>query len=105
MREPPPEPAYRLRLFISGATPRSSEALTNIKAFGEKHLSGRYELEVVDAYQQAHLVNEDQIVALPTLVRHLPLPIRRLIGDMSDEDRVMIGLDIVAAEEVDETRS
>jgi circadian clock protein KaiB len=82
----------QLRLFISGATPRSTRALANIKAIAEKHLHGRYDLEVVDAYQQADLVRDEQIVVLPTLVKHLPQPIRRVIGDLSDENRVVLGL-------------
>jgi circadian clock protein KaiB len=86
---------YRLRLFVSGATPRSSAAIANIRAIGEKRLGGRYELEVVDGYQQPGLLSENQVVVMPTLIKHLPLPIRRLVGDLSDEERVLIGLDLV----------
>jgi circadian clock protein KaiB len=91
----PLEETYRLRLFVSGATPRSSAAIANIKAIGEKRLRGRYELEVIDGYQQPGLLTDNQIVVMPTLIKHLPLPLRRLIGDLSDEERVLIGLDLV----------
>jgi circadian clock protein KaiB len=83
---------YRLRLFISGATLRSTQAIENIKAVAEKFLTGRYDLEVIDAYQQGELLRDEQIVVLPTLVKDLPGPIRRLVGDLSDEDKVIIGL-------------
>jgi circadian clock protein KaiB len=83
---------YRLRLYVSGATPRSTQAIANIKAIGETHLAGRYELEVVDAYQQAALVRDQQIVVLPTLIKYLPGPLRRIVGDLSDEDQVLLGL-------------
>lgn len=86
---------YRLRLFISGATPRSAMAIANIKEIGETHLRGNYELEVIDAYQQADLVRDQQVVVLPTLIKSLPLPLRRLVGDLSDEDKVLVGLGIV----------
>jgi circadian clock protein KaiB len=90
-----PEPGrLRLRLYISGATPSSTRALANIKAIAEKYLHGKYDLEVVDAYQQADLVRDQQILVLPTLVKNLPPPIRRLIGDLSDEKRVVLGLGI-----------
>jgi circadian clock protein KaiB len=85
---------YRLRLYISGATPRSTRATANIKTIGEKHLRGRYDLEVIDAFQQAELVRDEQIVALPTLVKRLPLPVQRVLGDLSDEGRVLRGLGI-----------
>ena len=87
---------YRLRLYISGATPRSTQAIANIKEIGEKRLHGRYDLEVIDAYQQAELVRDEQIVVLPTLIKHLPLPLRRMVGDLSDEDRVLVGLGLAA---------
>jgi circadian clock protein KaiB len=91
---PPEPPRYRLRLYVSGATPRSTLALENIKALGERRLAGRYELEVIDAYQQAELAREEQIVVLPTLIKSLPGPLRRLVGDLSDEDLVLLGLGI-----------
>jgi circadian clock protein KaiB len=93
--EPSDQLRYRLRLYITGATSRSTQAIENIKAIGEKHLSGRYDLEVVDAYQQTDLIRQEQIVVLPTLVKLLPLPLRRMIGDLSDEEQVLIGLGLV----------
>ena len=87
---------YDLVLFISGASDRSRVALANIKAIANQHLNGRYRLSVVDLYQQPERAREHEIIAVPTLVKRLPQPLRRLIGDLSDEDRVMVGLDIVA---------
>ena len=89
---------YRLRLFISGATKRSAQAVENITAVAEKYLTGHYELEVIDAFQQADVLSKEQIVVLPTLVKALPYPIRRLVGDLSNEDKVLIGLDLVPDE-------
>jgi len=86
---------YDLVLFISGASDRSRVALANVKAIVNEHLNGRYRLAVVDLYQQPERAREHEIIAVPTLVKRLPQPLRRLIGDLSDEDRVMIGLDIV----------
>ena len=85
---------YLLRLFITGATPGSTRALLNIQRICKEHLHGRYTLEVVDVYQQPELAKEEQILAAPTLVRQLPLPLRRLIGDLSRTDKVLLGLDI-----------
>jgi circadian clock protein KaiB len=87
---------YDLVLFISGASERSRLALANVRAIANEHLKGRYRLSVVDLYQQPERAREHEIIAVPTLVKRLPAPLRRLIGDLSDEDRVMIGLDIVA---------
>jgi len=86
---------YDLVLFISGASDRSRLALANIKAIANEHLNGRYRLSVVDLYQQPERAREHEIIAVPTLVKRLPQPLRRLIGDLADEDRVMVGLDIV----------
>jgi circadian clock protein KaiB len=86
---------YDLVLFISGATDRSRVALANVKAIAAEHLAGRYRLSVVDLHQQPERAREHEIIAVPTLVKRLPEPLRRLIGDLSDEERVMIGLDIV----------
>jgi circadian clock protein KaiB len=86
---------YDLVLFISGASDRSRLALANVKAIANQHLNGRYRLSVVDLYQQPERAREHEIIAVPTLVKRLPQPLRRLIGDLSDEDRVMVGLDIV----------
>lgn len=85
---------YLLRLYVAGLTPRSTRAITNIREICETHLNGAYALEVIDLYQQPVLAKGDQIVAVPTLVRKLPLPLRRIIGDLSDRDRVLIGLDL-----------
>jgi circadian clock protein KaiB len=85
---------YLLRLYVSGMTPRSSAAIERTKAICEEHLHGRYELEVIDIYQQRDLARSDQIVAVPTLIKRLPPPLRRLVGDLSDKERVLIGLDL-----------
>ena len=89
---------YILKLYITGLTTRSARAIENLQTFCEKHLSGRYELQVIDVYQQPELARTEQIVAIPTLIKKLPLPLRRLIGDMSDEERVLVGLDILPHE-------
>lgn len=89
------EERYILRLYITGMTSRSARTIENLRLFCEKHLAGRYELQVIDVYQQPELASREQIVAVPTLIKQLPLPLRRLIGDMSDEERVLIGLDIL----------
>jgi len=85
---------YVLRLYVTGMTPRSTAALTTIKELCEQHLNGRYELEVVDIYQHPQLASEEQIVAVPTLVKQLPSPLRKLIGNLSDRERVIYGLDL-----------
>jgi circadian clock protein KaiB len=86
---------YLLRLFITGLTPKSTKAIANVKSICEEHLRGRYELEVVDIYQQPALAKSDQIVAVPTLIKKLPLPLRKLIGDMSDKKKVLTGIDLL----------
>ncbi len=86
---------YILRLYITGMTKRSARAIENLQAFCEKHLAGHYELQVIDVYQQPELARTEQVIAVPTLIKKLPLPLRRLIGDMSDEERVLVGLDIL----------
>jgi circadian clock protein KaiB len=86
-----PEP-YVLRLYVTGMTPRSTAAFSSIKKICEKHLYGRYDLEVIDIYQQPTLARDDQIIAAPTLVKRLPAPERRLVGNLSQEDRVLAGL-------------
>lgn len=85
---------YVLRLYISGSTSKSARAVENIKRVCEQHLKNRYDLEVIDIYQQAHLARDEQIVAVPTLIKRLPLPLRRLIGDMSNLEKVLFGLDL-----------
>jgi circadian clock protein KaiB len=86
---------YRLRLFVTGTTPRSARAIQNIRSICEEKLQGRYDLEVIDIYQHPEQAKPEQIVVAPTLVKKLPLPVRRLIGDLSDQERVLAGLDIV----------
>lgn len=85
---------YVLRLFVAGMNPKSLQAVENIKRICEKYLPGRYQLEVIDVYQQPILAKDGQIVAAPTLVKELPPPLRRLIGSMSDTERVLVGLDL-----------
>ena len=85
---------YVLKLYITGMTHRSQEALRNIKQICQEHLGNNYDLEVIDIYQQQTLAKGDQIIAVPTLVKKLPLPLRRLIGDLSKEDRILLGLDL-----------
>jgi circadian clock protein KaiB len=94
---PPRDPKYVLRLYVAGSTPQSSRAITNLKAICETHLKDRYDLTVVDLYEQQERAQEDQIVVAPTLVRHLPLPVRRMIGDLSQTDRVLTALDLLPA--------
>ncbi|WP_240002466.1 circadian clock KaiB family protein [Oleisolibacter albus] len=85
---------YVLRLYVTGTTPRSMRAIENIRRICRDHLGDRYRLEVVDVYQQPHLASQAQVVAAPTLVKELPSPLRKLVGDLSDQDRVLAGLDI-----------
>jgi circadian clock protein KaiB len=85
---------YVLRLYLAGMSPRSTEAFTKIKNVCEKYLAGRYELEVVDIYQNPAIARDDQIIASPTLVKRMPAPLRRLIGDLAREDRILVGLDL-----------
>ena len=85
---------YILRLYITGSTSRSVLAITNLKKICEEYLEGRYELEVVDLYQKPSLAKGDQIIAAPTLIKKLPLPFRRIIGDMSNKEKVLLGLDL-----------
>jgi circadian clock protein KaiB len=86
--------AYRLRLYVAGQTPKSILALSNLKQICEEHLQGRYEIEIVDLLENPQLAAGDQILALPTLVRRLPEPIKRIIGDLSNTERVLVGLDL-----------
>lgn len=93
--EPSPQaPHYVLRLYVTGKTPNSLRAIANLKAICEEHLQGRYDLQVIDVYQQPSLAEGDQIVATPTLIRKLPVPLRRFIGDLSDKEKVLFGLDL-----------
>ncbi|MCB2376975.1 circadian clock protein KaiB [Hymenobacter sp. BT635] len=88
------EEYWELRLYVAGQTPKSVLALTNLKKYCEQHLKGRYALEVVDLLKDPQLAEGDQILAIPTLVRKVPEPIRKIIGDLSNEERVLVGLDI-----------
>jgi len=91
-------PKYVLHLYISGSTSKSALAVENIKRVCEQHLKNRYHLDVIDIYQQAHLARDGQIVAVPTLIKLLPPPLRRLIGDMSNLKKVLAGLDLTIRE-------
>lgn len=83
-----------LRLYVAGTSVRSARAIQNAKQICEEHLPGRYELEVIDIFQQTSRAREDQIVAVPTLIKKLPSPLKRFIGDLSDRDVVLVGLDV-----------
>lgn len=85
---------YQLRLYVAGQTPRSIAALANLKKICEKYLAGKYQIEIVDLQKNPQLAKGDQIFAIPTLVRKLPPPIRKIIGDLSNTERVLVGLDI-----------
>ena len=85
---------FVLRLYVAGQTPKSIAALANLKIICEEHLSGRYKIEVVDLLENPQLARGDQILAIPTLVRKLPLPVRRIIGELSNIERVLVGLDL-----------
>lgn len=85
---------YVLRLYVAGQTPKSVDAITNIKEICEENLKGRYVLDVIDLYQQPQLAQGEQIIAVPTLIKKLPLPLRRIIGDMSNTELVLVGLDL-----------
>lgn len=87
---------YSLALYVTGATVRSLRAIANVKAVCEEYLKGRYDLEVVDIYRRPELLSRDQIVAVPTLIKKLPLPVRLLVGDLSRTEQVLQGLDLVA---------
>ena len=92
---PPRGERYLLRLYVTGMTPRSSRAVSNLRAICDEFLAGWYDLEVIDIYQEPVLTKGEQIVAAPTLIKKLPLPTRRIIGDMSNRERVLLGLDLI----------
>ena len=94
LKRPRPNDRYVLRLYVTGLTARSTRAIQNIKTICEDHLKGRYELEVVDVYQHPGLAKGEQIIAAPTLIKYLPLPLRRFIGDMSHTEKILLGLDL-----------
>jgi circadian clock protein KaiB len=85
---------WELRLYVAGQTPKSINALKNLKKICEEHLEGRYQIEVIDLLQNPKLARDEQIIAIPTLVRKLPVPMRRLIGDLSDPERSLVGLQL-----------
>ncbi len=89
-------PMYVLRLYVAGANPRSSAAIRSITEICEQHLKDRYDLEIIDIYQQPTLAKGEQIIAAPTLIKKLPEPLRRFIGDLADKERILVGLDIRA---------
>ena len=93
-KEEQPAPIYELRLYVTGSTPKARIALENLKRICEENLAGRYHIEVVDLLEKPLLAKGDQIVAIPTLVRKLPTPIRKVIGDLSNTERVLVGLDL-----------
>jgi circadian clock protein KaiB len=95
-REARPE-KWHLRLYVAGQTARSLTAFSNLKQICEQHLVGRYEIEVIDLSKSPQLAQTDQIIALPTLVRKLPMPIRRIIGDLSNLERIMVGMELSSA--------
>ncbi len=88
------EGKYLLRLYVAGANPKSSRAVESVRRVCEEHLAGRYELEVIDLYQNPVLAKGEQIIAVPTLLKKLPLPLRKFVGDMSDIERILVGLDL-----------
>ncbi|KFN39915.1 hypothetical protein KN63_00945 [Smithella sp. F21] len=85
---------YVLRLYVTGMTPKSTRAVTNVRTLCEQYLRGAYELKVIDIYQQPKLAAGEQIIATPTLIKQLPLPLRKLIGDISDTERFLVGIDL-----------
>jgi circadian clock protein KaiB len=89
------EQTWELRLYIAGKTPKSVTALNNLKRYCEEHLQGKYQIEVIDLLVHPQLAEGDQIFAVPTLVRKVPVPIRKIIGDLSNEEKVLVGLNIV----------
>ena len=88
------EPYYELRLYVAGLTPQSQRAIKHVMAVCQEHLLGRYDLQVIDIYQQPVLAKGAQIIAVPTLIKQLPLPLRKLIGSMADAEKVLVGLDL-----------
>ncbi len=90
----PPDEKWELRLYVAGVTPKSVEAFANLKKICEEHLAGKYHIEVIDLLENPRLARGDQILAIPTLVRQLPPPIKKIIGDLSDTQRVLVGLNL-----------
>lgn len=90
----PAEDQWNLRLYVAGTTPKSVAAISNLRKFCEEHLAGRYTIEVIDLLENPKLARSHQIVAIPTLVRQIPTPMRKIIGDLSDRERVLVGFDM-----------
>lgn len=97
MDEETPNEVYELRLYVAGTTPKSLTAFANLKQICETHLENRYRIEIVDLIEQPELASRDEIFALPTLVRRLPPPIKKIIGDLSNTERVLVGLEVRSA--------
>lgn len=97
----PSSTRFRLRLFVAGTTPRSVRAIENLRRICDGHLAGQVDLEVIDIYQQPELAGQHQVVAAPTLLKMLPLPLRRIIGDLSQEQRVLKGLELLPLQPLD----
>ena len=93
-----PARRWQLRLYVAGQTAKSLTAFSNLKKICENHLKGRYRIEVIDLLEQPHLSKGDQILAIPTLVRKLPEPVQKIVGDLSDTERVLVGLDLRPAD-------
>ena len=93
------EPTFQLRLYVAGQTAKSITAFNNLQRICETHLAGEYQIEVIDLLKNPQLAEGDQILAVPTLVRRLPEPIKKIIGDLSNEERVLVGLDVVPVKE------
>lgn len=91
-----PEAEWELKLYVAGQTPKSLQAFANLKRICDEHLAGKYHINVIDLAKQPQLASGDQILALPTVVRSLPAPIRKIIGNLSDTERVLVGLDLRA---------
>ena len=94
------EQSWDLKLYVAGNTPKSVTALKNLKKYCEVHLQGKYRIEVIDLLKKPQLAEGDQIFALPTLVRKVPVPIRKIIGDLSNEEKVLVGLNIVPVKKI-----
>lgn len=90
---------YVLRLYVAGISPKSERAIRSVKEVCEQHLKDRYELDIVDVYQHPESLEDGQVVAVPTLIKQLPLPLRRLIGDMTSKERIIVGLDLRRSDE------
>ena len=96
LRQTEEKERYELKLYVTGTSPRSGQAIANVRTLCEEYLVGHYDLEVIDIYQQPGVAVSEQIVAAPTLIKKLPAPTRRLIGNLSDREKILVGLNIVA---------